>query len=254
MTETIYNYHSLTGEYTDSAPADESPLESSVILLPAFSTTVKPPMTGDREVAVFAEGQWQVKADWRGAALYSTTDGSTVSISEIGKTPADAGATDKPMPSASHSWKDGAWGPDPVKIAEQLEATKIKANARIAAYAQDKRQLIAGTSDAIEIAGWPNKLRIAQAIKSGSATDAEITAFKAEIAARGISGETLDAFVQRVLNNATFYAQAVALIDGLKCRSLDAVASAKTADEVDAVLAAMRAQAEAAFTKLMGGA
>ncbi len=134
--------------------------------------------------------------------------------------------------------------------AELLVQAQADAQARIVVYAQDKRQLIAGTSDAIEIAGWPNKLRIAQAINAGSATDAEIAAFQAEITARGIQGETLAIFTQKVITNAGFFTQAVALIDGLKRRSQDAVAAAKTVDEVDAVLTAMRAQAEAAFTKL----
>lgn len=254
MNKTIYNFHPQTGEFINEAPADESPLEPGVILLPAFSTTTKPPKTATREIAVFADGQWRVKADWRGAVLFSTTDGSAVNISEIGKTPADVGATDKAMPGASHSWKDGEWVPDPAKVAGLLDAAKANALDRINAFAKSKRALIAGTPDDAEIAGWNNKLRIAQAIVAGTATDAEKAAFQAEITARCIKGETLDIFTQKVIKNAGFFAQAVGLIDGMKRKAQDSVAVAKTPEEVAAVLDGMKTQAEAAFTNLMQSA
>lgn len=253
MKKTIYNYHPQTGEFINEVPAEESPLEAGVILVPAFATTFKPPKTATREVAVFADGQWQVKSDWRGVSLFSTTDGNAVNICEIGKTPADAGATDQGMPSAIHSWKSGSWVLDPTKIAAQLDAAKANGLAKISDFAKSKRALIAGTSDDAEIAGWNNKLRIAQAIGAGTATDGEKAAFQAEITARGISGETLDIFCQKVIKNAGFFAQAVGLIDGLKRKGQDAVNAAKTPDEVTAVLAAIKQQAEAAFTTLMQG-
>jgi hypothetical protein len=249
--KTIYNYHPKTGEFLNEAPADESPLEPGVALIPAYATIIKPPKTASREVAVFADGQWKVKADWRGAALFSTTDGSAVSISEIGKSPTDVGATDKAIPSASHSWKDGAWVLDPAKVAGLLDAAKANANDRINAFAKGKRALIAGTPDDAEIAGWNNKLRIAQAIVANTATDGEKAAFQAEITARGIKGETLAIFTQKVITNAGFFAQAVGLIDGLKRKAQDSIAAAKAPDEVAAVLDGMKNQAEAAFTQLM---
>lgn len=134
-----------------------------------------------------------------------------------------------------------------------LAQAKTDGLARISDFAKSKRALIAGTSDDAEIAGWNNKLRIAQAIGAGTATDGEKAAFQAEITARGISGETLDTFCQKVIRNAGFFAQAVGLIDGLKRKGQDAVNAAKTPDEVTAVLAAIKQQAEAAFTTLMSG-
>lgn len=135
-----------------------------------------------------------------------------------------------------------------------LDAAKASANDRINAFAKSKRALIAGTPDDAEIAGWNNKLRIAQAIVAGTATDAEKAAFQAEITARGIKGETLDIFTQKVIKNAGFFAQAVGLIDGLKRKAQDSVSAAKTPEEVAAVLDGMKAQAEAAFAQLMQSA
>ncbi|RRW87921.1 hypothetical protein [Pandoraea apista] len=132
-----------------------------------------------------------------------------------------------------------------------LEAVKASANERIAAYAEAKRKEIAGTQDDAEIAGWNNKLRIAQAVVARTVTDADKAALEGEIAARGIAGETLDIFVQKVLKNAVFYAKAAGIIDGLKRKAQDDVASAKTPEAVEAVLATMRQKAEAAHAELM---
>lgn len=129
MTSKIYNYHYQTGELTSEAPADESPLEPGAILIPSFATSIKPPNTAIREVAVFADTQWQVKVDWRGVKLFNTTDGSPVSIDEIGKTPADVSATELPRPSPAHAWKDGAWVIDPslqADLAAQEQAALTK--------------------------------------------------------------------------------------------------------------------------------
>lgn len=138
--------------------------------------------------------------------------------------------------------------------AASLDVVKANANDRINAFAKSKRALIAGTPDDAEIAGWNNKLRIAQAIVAGTATDAEKAPFQAEITARGIKGETLDIFTQKVIKNAGLFAQAVGLIDGLKRKAQDSVSAAKTPEEVAAVLDGMKAQVEAAFSQLMQSA
>lgn len=160
-----------------------------------------------------------------------------------------------PEPQEGWDWDGAAFvappAPDPVAV---LATVKTNALDRINAFAKSKRALIAGTPDDAEIAGWNNKLRIAQAIVAGTATDAEKAAFQAEISARGIKGETLDIFTQKVIKNAGFFAQAVGLIDGLKRKAQDSIASAKTPDEVAAVLDGMKTQAEAAFTNLMQSA
>jgi hypothetical protein len=140
--------------------------------------------------------------------------------------------------------------PDPIAI---LALAKVNGLARIDAYGKAQRVKIAGTPDEIEIAAWNNKLVIAKAIKAGTASAGDKAAFQAEINARG-KGETVDAFADKVLVNASFYAQAVGLIDGLKRRTQDAVNAANTPEEVETVLAAMKSQAEAAFAQLMGAA
>lgn len=134
-----------------------------------------------------------------------------------------------------------------------LEEAKKHAFELIAAFAKGMRVKIAGTSDEIEIAGWNNKLRIANAIQTGTATDAEVAAFAAEIATRSL-GETMDTFVAKVIRNGMSYAQAVGLIDGLKRKAQGTVEACATVAEVDAVLAAVNKDAETAFAELMKAA
>lgn len=125
MTNTIFNYDAQTGEFINESTADESPLEPGVILVPAFATTTRPPETVAHEVAIFTDGQWLVKADWRGVHLFSVADGSPVSIDEIGKEPVDVGATDQAMPGETYSWNGDSWVIDQAKVASQL--IKVKA-------------------------------------------------------------------------------------------------------------------------------
>lgn len=132
-----------------------------------------------------------------------------------------------------------------------LEAARVTGLELIDAYGKAQRVKIAGTSDEIEIAGWANKLAIAKAIKAGTASASEKAAFQTEASGRS-RGDTVEALADKVIRNADFYLQASCLIDGLKRRAQDAVNAANTPAEVDAVLAAMKSQAEAAFAQLMG--
>jgi hypothetical protein len=56
---TIYHYHPVTGEYMGSDPADESPLEPGVFLIPAHATDVKPPEASDGQVVRWNGAGWE---------------------------------------------------------------------------------------------------------------------------------------------------------------------------------------------------
>lgn len=122
---TIYHYHPASGEYTASTQAQMSPLEPDVPLIPAHATTQAPPQAGAHQAALFdaSAQKWQLVPDWRGVQLYSTADGSEVAA-ELGQTPADCAATDKPRPSEAHVWKAGKWALDAAKQAALDAASK----------------------------------------------------------------------------------------------------------------------------------
>jgi hypothetical protein len=143
-------------------------------------------------------------------------------------------------------WEDvtGHW-PPAATPAEILEQRRAEALSQVAGLAQQMREMVIGTSDPIEVAAWANKLRIAQAIKAGSATDTEIQAFEREIALRAIDGETLDSFVEKVLENAARFSLAAAVIDGIKRAAHDSIQTAKTVEEVDAAVRQMELGIEA---------
>lgn len=95
MTNTIYNYHPQTGEFLSSSSADESPLESGVLLMPANATPVKPPITAANEIAVFGDGVWSTTPDFRGKSYW--LNGAELKIDSLGESPPAGSTPDKPV-------------------------------------------------------------------------------------------------------------------------------------------------------------
>jgi hypothetical protein len=138
--------------------------------------------------------------------------------------------------------------------ADELVDVKKDVLVYISAATKAVRNQVAGTADDAEIAGWTNKLRIAQAITAGSASDFDRKSFEQEIKLRAIEGETLDVFVGKVLRNAGFYGQAVALIDGAKRSAEDAVKAAKSVAEINKAIATLQARLNAGMAELLKAA
>lgn len=251
MNKTIYNFHPQTGEFINEAPADESPLEPGVILLPAFATTAKPPKPAFREVAVFADGQWHIKADWRGVSLFSTADGSAMTIGEIGKAPADVGATDQAMPSQAHAWKNGSWQLDPAKLAVQLDRDKLQALATIDLFHAETVQKLVGNPTQVEKDTWALKLEVANAITNKASVSAAGQAF---LASAGITTDAAkSAWAASVLAKSSAYAQVVGLAEKLRDTARTAVKAATDEVSLKAALDAQRAAADAAVASLLKG-
>jgi hypothetical protein len=234
--KTIFNFHPETQEFIGAGVADKSPLEPDVFLVPMFATDIEPPTPATHEVAVFEKKKWKLKPDWRGVSLYKMTDGSPISIDKIGVVPAEIEATDLPPDSALHSWIEGAWVLDQLKVDEQLRTAKTQALDTISGQVSGIRAAIAGTSDAFEVAGWPNKLRIALAILAGVETQADREAFQAEINRRGIEGETLEVFTAKVIRNSGAFSLIAADLDGLKRNAADAIAAVSSTEELRLVV------------------
>lgn len=251
MNKTIYNYHPQTSEFINEVLAEESPLEPGVILLPAFATTAKPPKAASREVAVFADDQWHIMADWRGVSLFSTTDGGVVTIGEIGNTPADVGATDQAMPSPAHAWKNGSWQLDSAKQTAQLDRAKLQALATIDQFHAETVQKLVGNPTQVEKDTWSLKLEAASALTNKTTVSAAGQAF---LAGAGMTTDAAKAaWAASVLAKSAAYAQVVGLAEKLRDTARTAVKAATDEATLKVALDAQRAAADAAVASLLKG-
>lgn len=90
----IYHYQPETGEYMRTVQARIDPRESriqghDVYLIPACATSVAPPQAEEGMAQVFdLESQsWSQVEDHRGKTLYNTSDGQSMTMSELGEVP-----------------------------------------------------------------------------------------------------------------------------------------------------------------------
>jgi hypothetical protein len=247
MSKTIYNYHPVSKEFVSEGLADASPLEEGAYLIPAHATEVALPTLKANQVALFEDGTWQVKADWRNTPLFSIKDGSPVFINEIGITPAKVNATHLPPPSPEHSWelnkgkKGGQWVLDAAKVAARLQILKTQALQEMGAILKAERLKAAGTNDEAEIAGWVRKAQMAQAVLENKASKGESTALQAELLTRDVKGETLNGLCEKIVAKANDLALALAKIDGVKCKTTEAIANADSEKTLNKLMTALKA-------------
>lgn len=84
---TVYAYGATTKEYLGTTQAQESPLETGVVLMPANSTVIQPPALGEKQVAVWnSHGWWDVVTDLRGTVYYDA-DGKEYTQNQLGELP-----------------------------------------------------------------------------------------------------------------------------------------------------------------------
>ena len=138
-------YDSLTGQYIVSFLADVDPMNTSRYLVPAFCTLEPLPERGPRTWPFWRDDKWEMLPDYRGVRLYRTESGAAAEITVAGVTPDDAGLTEKPRPSDTHVWLDGAWVVDEKIVADRArEAAMNDFFARLESARQQNR----GKSDA----------------------------------------------------------------------------------------------------------
>ena len=92
----VYQYDPETGMHSGNMKAQESPREPNVYLIPANSTSQKPPQTGERECVVYESGKWVLKPDYRGVTYY-LADGTEHTIDVIDVVPPENALFEKPV-------------------------------------------------------------------------------------------------------------------------------------------------------------
>jgi len=83
---TVYAYDANTKEYLGTTPAQESPLEPGVVLMPANSTAIQPPALGEKQAAVWNGSEWSLSSDFRGTVYYDA-DGKEYTQNQLGELP-----------------------------------------------------------------------------------------------------------------------------------------------------------------------
>ncbi len=132
---------------------------------------------------------------------------------------------------------------------EALATIKEMALNRLAGIAQSQRQQVAGTHDEMEIAGWLNKFRMAQAWRLGTATQAEQSALEMERAARALN-ESMEDFCDDVFKRGGQLIKAIGVIDGLKHQARQAVHQVNNQVEVDELIKDFNMQLNAVLVNL----
>ncbi|MFJ5161968.1 tail fiber assembly protein [Pantoea sp. NPDC088449] len=79
-TLTVFNFSSMTGEYTGST--DEYLMQG--VGLPASACAEAPPQTQAGSVPVYRDGGWIIESDHRGETVYSVADCSATLVMELG--------------------------------------------------------------------------------------------------------------------------------------------------------------------------
>ena len=92
----VYQYDEITKIHTGNIQAQESPREPGKYLIPANATNLPPPPTDKNECAVWENGKWMLKPDFRGK-VYWLGDGTEHTISVVGIAPPDDALSEKPV-------------------------------------------------------------------------------------------------------------------------------------------------------------
>ena len=147
----IFNYHPITGALLSPGVADDNPLQPDDPIVPGFATPIAPPSGGERQVAVYRDGQgkapqnwpqgsWTLVPDYRAVPLYRTADGSAFALDDtytgLGDLPAFL--TDEARPSAAHVWQNDEWTLDVTLETELLAAAARAQQATLLAEADQR--------------------------------------------------------------------------------------------------------------------
>lgn len=169
----VYKYDLETGEYQGEYQCQVSPLEPGKYLDDVPNTLkTAPPATAANEVACAVEGEWVVKADYRGQVFYKP-DGTIVEIKDIGVLPDQQWLTEPPPPT----------------VQQQIDALKAEIDAIERADLMNRRAREAFILQAEKIAMddyglTPEQLYLVNpGYKGAKDVDAQCAALRAQISA-----------------------------------------------------------------------
>lgn len=231
MPKQVYGYDRTTKEYTGPQSAPDSPREPGVYLIPANSTGLEPPASGEHQAACFVDGVWQLKPDYRGEKYYSTVDQSEHEIKELGVEP-DASWTQTKPTDREAVWQEGAWVVPFAVLKERKKASILAYYDNI--MAQAKKGYSTGELDT-----WDIQRKGAADILAGTTSTVEAQ-FVATLAANrsAASGVTITAvYLAQCIQANVAAAQTLSLAAlGKQQGQYDLACAATTEAELDAIV------------------
>ena len=81
----IYSYDKDSKLFTGAGFAQKNPKKRGEYLFPQNSTTIEPPILGDKETAVFKNDTWQIIPDFRGLEKVEIETGEVSVVTEVGE-------------------------------------------------------------------------------------------------------------------------------------------------------------------------
>ncbi|WP_460117504.1 tail fiber assembly protein [Pseudomonas sp. S2_C03] len=153
---TICNVHPVTAEFLGTAPADPSPLEPHVWLIPAHAYRCDPPAPELGHVAVKVAGDgWKQVADHRGQTVYNTATAEAFTWEQLGDLPDDF-TLEAPV-TRFDKWQVDQWIVDE---AATTRALKNRATRKKALLTQLGANMIATLQNALDL-GIANDTEVA---------------------------------------------------------------------------------------------
>lgn len=127
----IYHYHPEYKFYVGSDPADESPLEPGVYLIPAHATDIEPPDCPVGKLAAFNGVSWDLVNDYRGI-YYNIDTGEEIQNTNPFASPENSTKEKPPEVANGYNlvWNNG-WEleeiplPEPLTPLQKLEAAGL---------------------------------------------------------------------------------------------------------------------------------
>ncbi|WP_312045510.1 tail fiber assembly protein [Erwinia sp.] len=169
-TLTVYNYDSLSGEFTG---ATDEYLPQGVGV-PACACSSAPPSAESGLVSVYRDGGWQTVADYRGETVWSTADGTATAITAPGDYP--EGTTTQAPATVFDKWDGEKWVTDgdaqrtaAVSEAEAEKAARIsEANSMTQAWQTQLRLDMITDADKASLTAWMKYVQAVQVVDTAS--------------------------------------------------------------------------------------
>lgn len=221
----VYIYHPDTGEYLTTEPAETNPMAAGEYLIPAYSTTIAPPVLFNRKFAnVFSEesNTWSTVPDHRGKT-YWTVDGAVGAPLALGV----------PLP-AGHSLTP----PPPPPAVPTADAAVAILNSWIDRVAEQ----VTREYPAIERASWATQdVAGRQYLRLGD--DGTTAEHLALLDAIRLSSETRQYIAESIVAKADAYTAIVGALGKFRRETSYAIASGTTPEQWESIIVAARASA-----------